>query len=190
MVGGGFYSSSLHVTIPRHGARAGLGGWKGRVPVEVKHLEVWTFCGEVSGPLEAPDHFLPGWILLSFHFRSLTTPLRSKTLHLSVPAALLAGQSSPHKENDPGERRCVGGGGHGTGSLSLRSKKPMILKSGEKRSHQEEASSYGRDDGLERGICGLAREGWLWSHLEEKGRNLDLCLSSLGFRGFSGSHVA
>ena len=99
------------------GARAGLGGWKGRVPMEVNHLEVRTFCGKVSGPLEAPDHFIPGWILLSFHFHSLTTPFRSKTLHLSVPAALLAGQSSPHKEeSDPGERRCVGGGGAGVGT--------------------------------------------------------------------------
>lgn len=70
-------------------------------------------------------------ILLGLHFHPLTTPLRSKTLHLSVPASLLARQSSPQKEeNDPGERRCVGvsKGEFGKGNLSLRSEKPMILR--------------------------------------------------------------
>ena len=85
--------------------------------------------------------------MLCLHFYPFTTPLRSKTFHLPVPASLLARQSSPQKEeSDPGEKRCVG-----KGNLSLKSENPMILRVGGKRSHQgRETSSYGRDDGMER----------------------------------------
>ena len=149
----------------------------------MRHLEMQTCFDKVSGQLGAPNRFLPGWIVLCVHFHPFTTPLRSKTFHLPVPASLLARQSSPQKEeSDPGEKRCVG-----NGNLFLRSENPMILRVGGKRSHQgRETSSCGRDDGMERGICGPARERWLWFYEEEKGRNLDLCLSPLGFNGFSG----
>lgn len=99
-----------------------------------RNADLLTKYQDCLGPLTLP----PRMTLLCLHFHPLTTPLRSKTLHLSVPASLLARQSSPQKEeNDPGERRCVGvsKGESGKGNLSLRSEKPMILKVGGKRSH-------------------------------------------------------
>lgn len=89
--------------------------------MEVRHLGSRVLVQQsVQDHSGVPGHFPPGQIWLSFHFHLLTNPLRSKTLHLSISAALFAGQSSPQKEeNNPGERRCVGRGGVGERELVL-----------------------------------------------------------------------
>lgn len=50
------------------------------------------------------------------HVHPLPTPLRSKTLYLLVPAVLLAGQNSPHKEENASGERC---GEEGPGGKQL-----------------------------------------------------------------------
>lgn len=68
---------------------------------------LWSKCQALRG---SPSRFL----LLCVHFHPLTFPLRSKTLHLPVPASLPAGQSSPPKEeSNPGEEMCLGYRGKG-----------------------------------------------------------------------------
>lgn len=82
----------------------------------VNHLRrtEMAFCGKGSGDHSgAPGHFLSGLVLFCFHFHPLPTSFRSKTLHLSVSATLLAGQNSPHKEENESGERCVGEGTEG-----------------------------------------------------------------------------
>lgn len=114
MVGEGSCSLSLHIAAPRRGARAYLGGYK-------RGCLWWRYS--VRGPLESPWLFPPRKGRNCFVSISICSPLlRSKALHLSVSAVLLAGQNSPHKEgNKTGERWMevrVGGGMAGERKLA------------------------------------------------------------------------
>ena len=60
MVGGDFCSLSPMLLSQSGRARAGLGEWERGGSVEVRHLEMQTCCDKVSGPLGAPNPFLPG----------------------------------------------------------------------------------------------------------------------------------